>query len=63
MLTAEQRVTAALLVLILKDECATNSMMHALTLAESLVGLPGTPECREAFATAHVLRAATHGAS
>jgi hypothetical protein len=34
MLTAEQRTTAALLVLILKDECATNSMMRRNSWSE-----------------------------
>jgi hypothetical protein len=58
MMTAQQRATAALLVVILNDEPATLGIVHALSLAQSLVGLPGEPEYREAFATAHALRAA-----
>ena len=43
--------------IILAGERATLGVMHALTLIESALPLPGTPEHRAAFAEAHRLEA------
>lgn len=53
MTEVERNKRLAMVVILLKHERATNEVLHALTLTESMLPLSGTPEHRSAFTAAH----------
>lgn len=55
-MTSDDHARIAHAVILLKQERATNGVMHVLTLLDSVLPLPGTPERREAFSAARATR-------